>query len=286
MNLAEIAAGRELEILEQVAGIPREYLNKKGHPCPRCGGKDRFSLIDEARGTVFCRHCFSHGNRGYVNAVIHYGQAADYKEARQMILDHLNTGNQLPSTPPALAPKLKPVSLIPKEWVYLDENGNFAKKIKRYGAKTETGSKHFVPFVYYQAQWRSKNDFKKESEWKASWQRVAGLPLNLPEIRQRTDAAVYIVEGEKCCDQLQDWQFLATTGSGGSNTTTDWTKYLAGRNVIILPDNDKPGYKYALKTAKSLQDKAAQIRIVFLPDIQESEDIVDWANAGGTREQL
>jgi phage/plasmid primase-like uncharacterized protein len=74
INLNELVAGRELEILEQVAGIPHEYLNKKGHPCPLCGGKDRFSLIDEAKGTVFCRHCFNHGNRGYVNAVIHYGQ--------------------------------------------------------------------------------------------------------------------------------------------------------------------------------------------------------------------
>ncbi|MDR0337149.1 MAG: hypothetical protein LBI18_08680, partial [Planctomycetaceae bacterium] len=136
--------------------------------------------------------CFNQGNRGYVNAVIHYGQASDYKEARKMILEHLNnTGTQ--STQPAQnsLPKPKPVSLIPKEWVYLDENGNLAKKIKRYKAKTENGSKYFVPFVYYQAQWRSKNDFKKESEWKESWQRVAGLPLNLPEIRQRTDAAVY-----------------------------------------------------------------------------------------------
>jgi phage/plasmid primase-like uncharacterized protein len=87
--IEELAAGRELEILEHVAGIPHEYLNKKGHPCPICGGRDRFCLIDEVKGTVYCRHCFAHsGHRGYISAVIHYRQV-NFKDAIKLITEYL-----------------------------------------------------------------------------------------------------------------------------------------------------------------------------------------------------
>jgi 5S rRNA maturation endonuclease (ribonuclease M5)/archaellum biogenesis ATPase FlaH len=283
-NLAELAAGRELEILERVAGIPHEYLNKKGHPCPRCGGKDRFSLIDETKGTVFCRHCFNHGNRGYVNAVIHYGQATDYKEAKKMILEHL-TGDQSQPQPPQPVQKTSPK--IVKTWLYRDKNGKGVKKINRWEPGFSGTSKSMTPEVFHNGKWFMRANFKnREAEWEPLWSNVAGLPLNLPEIIKRKNEAVYIVEGETCFDQLNDWGFLATTGSGGVNTKTDWSNYLQNRTVIILPDNDDAGYKYALKTAQSLQDKAKNIRVVFLPDLEEKGDIVDWAKKGGTKKQF
>ncbi|MDR2754866.1 MAG: AAA family ATPase, partial [Planctomycetaceae bacterium] len=97
---------------------------------------------------------------------------------------------------------------------------------------------------------------------------------------------VFIVEGEKCCDILVKWERCVTTGSGGVNTAADWVKYLSGRDVVILPDNDEAGYKYALKTAQSLQGKAVSVRVLFLPNLNEKEDIYDWIKKGNTKKQF
>ncbi len=60
-DLKKLASGRWLEIL-QAAGIPASDLDgKRGRPCPKCGGSDRYSpMIDLAqRGAVLCRSCFN-----------------------------------------------------------------------------------------------------------------------------------------------------------------------------------------------------------------------------------
>jgi hypothetical protein len=265
-------------------------LNKKGHPCPLCGGKDRFSLIDEARGTVFCRHCFNHGNRGYVNAVIHYGQASDYKEARKMILEHLNnTGSQSPPNPStqSTSPSTVKTRLVQVGmWIYKNETKDFVKKVSKWSSY-DNQEKQFQQLIRHQDRWVTKTSFKgDEAEWTELYNYASSIPLNLPTILENKEDTVFIVEGEKCCDILAKWERCATTGSGGVNTAADWGKYLTERNVVILPDNDDAGYKYALKTAQSLQGKATNIRVVFLPDLNEKEDIYDWIKKGNTKKQF
>ena len=67
-----------------------------------------------------------------------------------------------------------------------------------------------------------------------------GLPT-LP-----SDGPIYVCEGEKCAGAACAIGLPATTSAHGSSSAgkTDWT-LLAGRDVIILPDNDEPGRKYA-----------------------------------------
>ena len=60
-DLMAIASGRWLEIL-QAAGMPTDALtSKRGRPCPRCGGSDRYSPMNglAQRGAVLCRSCFN-----------------------------------------------------------------------------------------------------------------------------------------------------------------------------------------------------------------------------------
>jgi hypothetical protein len=56
------ASGRWSEILT-AAGIPARVLDGRHHPCPRCGGRDRFSVFADfhQRGAVHCRKCFTRG---------------------------------------------------------------------------------------------------------------------------------------------------------------------------------------------------------------------------------
>ena len=60
-ELKRLAQGRWREILQD-AGIPSELLaDRRGRPCPKCGGRDRFAALKEIEnvGAVLCRHCFN-----------------------------------------------------------------------------------------------------------------------------------------------------------------------------------------------------------------------------------
>jgi phage/plasmid primase-like uncharacterized protein len=58
-DLRRMARGRWREILV-AAGVPAHALDgRRGRPCPKCGGRDRFAPMKDLddRGAVLCRHC-------------------------------------------------------------------------------------------------------------------------------------------------------------------------------------------------------------------------------------
>ena len=99
------------------------------------------------------------------------------------------------------------------------------------------------------------------------------------------EAAVCVCEGEKATDAARRLGLLATTsGSSSSAPKADWTP-LAGRNVVLLPDNDPPGEKYARAVAAELHKlkPPAVVRIVRLPDLPDKGDIYDYVEQQGGR---
>ena len=106
-----------------------------------------------------------------------------------------------------------------------------------------------------------------------------------PELLKWPDATIFITEGEKDADNVAALGQCATTVAG-SKWTADCVQALAGRDVIILEDNDKAGAKKALAAAQALHSTAKTIRIVLLPDLPNSGDVSDWLDAGGTIERL
>lgn len=108
---------------------------------------------------------------------------------------------------------------------------------------------------------------------------TAQKPLyHLPEILNRPKDVVWIIEGEWCADHLARLGVLVTTsGSADSVGATDWTP-LAGRRVIIWPDNDTAGLKYAqaiLKTLRKLNSPVQWIDVAAL-NLPPKGDCVDW----------
>jgi hypothetical protein len=112
------------------------------------------------------------------------------------------------------------------------------------------------------------------------------LPLfHLPKLLapENSDQPIFVVEGEKCTCALEETLgVLATTSAHGAEAErkTDW-KPLADRVVVILPDNDKSGRKYA-GTVEQILTKlspAAKVKVVDLPGLPEKGDIVDWLEA-------
>jgi hypothetical protein len=115
------------------------------------------------------------------------------------------------------------------------------------------------------------------------------VPYRLPEILAAPESnPIWIVEGEKCVHAALRLGLVATTAVGGAHQRWDesYAEYFRGRNVAIIPDNDRPGRAHAYKIARALQVSAKDARIVDLPGVPSGGDLVEYVQAGGTRESL
>jgi DNA primase len=103
---------------------------------------------------------------------------------------------------------------------------------------------------------------------------------NADQLATRPNSPVLVVEGEKAADVAARLfpDHVATTSSAGANAAhkADFAP-LKGREVVIWPDADQVGAKYASVVAKlALAAGATQVRIVELPDgLPEGWDLAD-----------
>ena len=141
-------------------------------------------------------------------------------------------------------------------WTYYDAEGMFACHIARWN--TPDG-KEFRPLTLAE---------------KGNWQQKGisnPKPLyNLPALLERPYTPVLVVEGEKTSDAASHLfpSHVATTSMGGAKSPhlSDWNP-LRGREVVVWPDNDSDGQRYALEVAALvLKAGASSARIVQLPE--------------------
>jgi len=94
---------------------------------------------------------------------------------------------------------------------------------------------------------------------------------------------IYVVEGEKDVHTLEKLGKVATTNPGGAagEGQNKWTKHhtesLAGANVIIICDNDQPGYIHARSVYNELSDAGCKVK-VYKPG--KFKDVSDMIGAG------
>jgi hypothetical protein len=123
--------------------------------------------------------------------------------------------------------------------------------------------------------------------WVWSVKDIDPLPYNLPDILTNPDKTIYIVEGEKAAEALKRYNVITSSNHGGAgNWKPELNKYFAGRNVVIIPDNDEAGDKHAIKVINELLPVAKAVKRVDLPNLPDKGDAVDWLEAGNTIEQL
>ena len=131
----------------------------------------------------------------------------------------------------------------------------------------KAGGKDIRPVAKIDGGWESRRN--ADGRW----------PLyRLPELLQ-SSGPVYVVEGEKAADALHALGFTVTTSAHGAKSAkgTDWSP-LAGRDVVILPDNDDPGTGYAEDVIDLLSRLTPRpcIKIVNLPGLPDAGDAVDF----------
>ena len=92
---------------------------------------------------------------------------------------------------------------------------------------------------------------------------------------------VLVVEGEKCVHALHEYNIIATTSPAGAGKAeyADWQP-LAGKNIILWPDNDETGRKHMKQVEAILQKLEPSSRISIIEpsdlDLQEKEDCFDY----------
>jgi putative DNA primase/helicase len=159
---------------------------------------------------------------------------------------------------------------------YTDEQKNLLFQVLRLNPKTFRQRR---PARADDSQDRVKNG------WVWSVKGVRHVPFRLPELieARALKHRLFVVEGEKDVLTLAGHGIPATCNAGGAHKwDPTFADYLAGADVVVIPDNDKDGHEHAQEVASSLAGKAARIRILDLPGLPEKGDVSDWFAAGGT----
>ncbi len=121
---------------------------------------------------------------------------------------------------------------------------------------------------------------------------VKGRGDKIPGLYQSCDPlpdVVLLVEGEKDVETLRPYAPSIGAVSLPDGSQTRWNgsfaQTLKGKQVIIFPDNDAPGMKYAQMCARNLKGYASSIKVFDLktvwPDIPDKADITDLWNRRG-----
>tara|TARA_E500000331_G_scaffold266287_1_gene257588 strand:- start:491 stop:2677 length:2187 start_codon:yes stop_codon:yes gene_type:complete len=118
---------------------------------------------------------------------------------------------------------------------------------------------------------------------------IERVPYRLPQmIRGIKDSKkILILEGEKDADRAAEMGFIATTFQGGAGKwKEEYLEHFVGAHVVLIPDNDKPGYEGMNSIAQKLIGTAIEVAILELPGLGErkekhGKDFSNWADIDG-----
>ncbi len=151
-------------------------------------------------------------------------------------------------------------------WNYYDENNQVIVIVYRYDPPER--KKEYRPF-----------DVKKLSFGEPDIRPLYNIPGILKSDK------IILVEGEKCAEALIEQGITATTAMFGANAPidkTDWSP-LKGKHIIIWPDNDEAGKKYAKNAKKKLSELGvASFSILKIPQNKPKS----WDAADGVLEGM
>lgn len=290
-RVKQAAAGHWPAILSAIAGIPREFLDGKPHPCPKCReGKDRFRLIDEHAGAVLCNQCFSERN-GDGLAAIMWMLGCDFPEAVRQVAQYLGIAPGKSFTMPVTSQKPTATATKTKPTGRTFESPEAAAEVLR--CQLDGQSSCWWPYdaadgaavgavvrINFADQPKTVRPLRRDPDgWRVGAMATPRPLFNLPAVMRAE--RVFLAEGEPAASALIELGLIATTVAGGAQAVrhSDLTP-LAGREVIIWPDDDTPGSQYAETATQILLTLSPPARVKQIkPEVANSgagEDAVDW----------
>ena len=118
---------------------------------------------------------------------------------------------------------------------------------------------------------------------------IAQVLYRLPELIDgvRSGKTVYHLEGPKDVETARKkLGVVATTSGSTSSWRPEFRAHYTGADVVVIPDNDAPGRKYAETVAQDILQVAKSVKVVHLPDLPEGGDLTDWLESGHTPEEF
>jgi DNA-binding HxlR family transcriptional regulator len=158
------------------------------------------------------------------------------------------------------------------KYTYFDIRGNVIAAVVRYEPDGTRESKTFRPYCH------------RTQEGVTKW--VMGAPdlrplYRLPDIA--LSQTVVLCEGEGCADKLAEVGIPATSAMQGAKAPiekTDWSP-LAGKTIIIWPDNDDAGFGYAKAASERLAALGCKVLGITPPaDAPAKWDAADCVSEG------
>jgi putative DNA primase/helicase len=131
-----------------------------------------------------------------------------------------------------------------------------------------------------------KGFFQRQPDGRGGWINRKGRRQVLYRLREVLESPiVFVCEGEKDVETLREHGFVATTNAGGADAPwlSVYTEALRGREVILLPDRDRPGLERVARIARALIGNVARLTIL---ELEGAKDITEWFQRGHSECEL
>ena len=257
-----VASGRTVEILSRLGGIPRDSLDGRHHPCPKCGGTDRFRLIDEDQGAVLCNKCFSSDN-GDLIAAIRWMRGIEFVGAAKLLADYLGLAEDL-----EFSRRRETLNAIEHMATVKRCSGD---SLREYGATADGDAVRFPAYGPDRQQcteyrvWPGREG--KHGKGMFAKGKPAGLffPLGDQGPRFPTPEETWIVcEGVKDAAAYRSLDYLAC-GLNTDHLAAKFAELFRGANVVLIPDRTADAEAKAKTSAALLSGVAESVKIGTLP---------------------
>jgi putative DNA primase/helicase len=188
----------------------------------------------------------------------------------------------------AIAPLNPAKSIRPKSdrtWTYSNIEGDPLIRTRRID--DGEGNRKIWQEYLIDGQWQAKSTPATKAAREAAQRAVMPYYYAAVQNEIANNEPIFWVEGEPCTEALESIGLTATTSIGGSagyRKYGDYSQAFRGANLVICPDRDAGGLKYALEVAKDYPD--AQWLYAFpdnplwkAPSNDGGWDVADWINA-------
>ncbi len=262
------ARGRWRDVLTTF-GFNGEDLDGRHHPCPKCGGTDRFRLLDEDAGAVLCNQCF-HERNGDGLAAIQWRNDWTFPDTLKAVASHVGIkgGERGPTDIVADVARAK---RMPME-SFKAFGATAAKRGRATVARVPMFGRDRQPCSEFDLGFGNKGlDKGLNAKGKSPGLFVVTWP--------KAGDTVLVTEGVKDSAALHSLGFKAV-GLPTCKMAAKFARVFAGCHVVIVPDRDTTGEDSARITAARLKGVAASVRIATLPGELKAK------NGDGVREVL
>ena len=215
--------------------------------CPFHDDKKPSFNFNNKTGKYYCHGCGKKGDLIHFYAKINnFDHKRDFPKILKGIADDFRI--------PWEEQKAKMV----KAYDYMDRNGNLLFQVCRMEPK----------------------DFRQRrpdanGKWIWNLKGVNLVPYNLPKVIAAEE--VIIVEGEKDVETAAKMGLTATTCPMGARKWRDeFNRFLEGKDIVLIPDNDIEGREHMTQVAISLNGTAKSLKWIDLPDLASKGDLSDW----------